>query len=85
MMNYNYLENMTADIRAYIDDEIDFELLERCANQMLRRHKVLCTALTMRHGEFYMQYIPDCCIGIRRIQQDEDLTIEEFAKIVNMC
>ena len=23
MMNYNYLENMTADIKAYIDDEID--------------------------------------------------------------
>lgn len=63
-----------------IEGEIDFQRLERCANQMLRQHKVLCTALTMQHGEFCMRYMPNCRIRIRQIQQSEGLSLEEFVR-----
>lgn len=79
-----FAEHMAKDsvlydlVGAYIiEDDIDLELLERCANKMLQRHKVLSMALIMHHGKFCMKYMPDRHLKIETINQPENMPLQE--------
>lgn len=68
----------------YIEGDFDIDRLEECANEQLKRHRVLSASLYMNHGEFCMKYLSDCHMKIKKLTQTKYDDINEFVR-ENLC